>query len=151
MTTGPKLEKTSAPQQRLLAAAISGLLCMPGCGSDGGEKPRDQGPSGDGDKQVDGAGNGDANTGAQGQPDGASGEVEPAKVTLKRPDTTMTREKFEELCDQANGKLEVHPHCGGANSCKGFSYDSDAKVYSEHTCKGLNTCTGYSCVVPEKA
>ncbi len=163
MITGPKLEKISAQANantgaRLLAAAISGLLCMPGCGSDGGEKARDQGTAGDGDGKIDASGNGDrdADVGDQspsdagdGQGDGdAPGEQKPT-VTLERHDPDMTREKFEELCDQANGKLEVHPHCGGANSCKGFSYDSDVKVYSEHTCKGLNTCTGYSCVVPD--
>jgi hypothetical protein len=110
----------SAP---LLAAALSGLLCL-GCGSD------DLQDGGSDDLQ-----------------DGGSHLDPDRKVTLSRVDHEMTREQFEEACDMADGKLEVHPHCGGFNSCKGFSYDSDANVYTEHTCQGLNTCTGYSCVV----
>jgi hypothetical protein len=44
------------------------------------------------------------------------------------------------------GTIEIHPHCGGANSCGGFSFDETIGVYTEHTCQGLNTCTGYTCV-----
>lgn len=61
----------------------------------------------------------------------------------------MTLEKFKALCDAKNGTLETHPHCGGANSCAGFSYDQTIQVYSEHECKGLNTCTGWTCVLPK--
>jgi hypothetical protein len=60
----------------------------------------------------------------------------------------MTLEKFKALCDELGGTVEIHPGCGGANSCKGMSYDSDTHVFTEHTCKGMNTCTGYSCVLP---
>lgn len=60
----------------------------------------------------------------------------------------MTLEKFKALCESMNGTLEIHLHCGGANSCKGLSYDEVTQVLTEHTCKGMNTCKGYSCVVP---
>ncbi|RYE84651.1 MAG: hypothetical protein EOO75_17860 [Myxococcales bacterium] len=69
-------------------------------------------------------------------------------ITSSRVDPDMTPEAFKALCDAEGGTMEIHPHCGGANSCKGFSYDSDTDVFTEHTCKGLNTCTGYSCVLP---
>jgi hypothetical protein len=82
-------------------------------------------------------------------PDDKGGQE--GKVTLSREDASWTKEKFEMACEEAQGTLEVHPHCGGANSCKGFSYDTDVGVYSEHTCMGLNTCTGWSCVVPDEA
>jgi hypothetical protein len=98
-------------------------------GADGGEKADDERPEDAEDAGVDGG--------------------RTRKVTLTRKDPDLTREAFEEACNQAGGVLEVHPHCGGANSCKGFSYDTTIAVYSEHTCQGLNTCTGYSCVVPD--
>ncbi len=53
---------------------------------------------------------------------------------------------FQALCNRVGGTIEIHPHCGGANSCGGFSYDETIGVYTEHTCQGLNTCTGYTCV-----
>lgn len=69
-------------------------------------------------------------------------------VTSSTVDPTMTIEAFTKKCDAADGKVEVHPHCGGVNSCKGFSYDQTTQTFTEHTCTGLNTCAGWSCVVP---
>ncbi len=60
----------------------------------------------------------------------------------------FTLETFTAMCDRAGGFVEIHPHCGGANSCRGFSYDEGVHVFTEHTCAGLNTCNGYSCVIP---
>jgi hypothetical protein len=60
----------------------------------------------------------------------------------------ITIETFTALCDRAGGYVEIHPHCGGANSCKGFSYDEGVHTWTEHTCAGLNTCNGFSCVIP---
>jgi hypothetical protein len=60
----------------------------------------------------------------------------------------LTLEIFTAMCDRAGGFVEIHPHCGGANTCKGFSYDEGVHVFTEHTCAGLNTCNGYSCVIP---
>jgi hypothetical protein len=97
----------------LLAAALSGLMCLSACGSDDDD--------------------------------------DAAKITLSRVDTSITEESFREACEELHGTVEVHPSCGGVNSCRGMSYDLDTHVYTEHTCKGLNTCRGFSCVLPESA
>jgi hypothetical protein len=68
-------------------------------------------------------------------------------VTSSTVDPNMTLEQFTDDCDARRGKVELHSHCGGVNSCKGFSYDEDTDVLTEHTCKGANTCAGYSCVI----
>jgi hypothetical protein len=65
-----------------------------------------------------------------------------------RPDLTL--EEFTEECDDQQGEVELHAHCGGVNSCKGFSYDDETFVFTVHSCKALNTCSGYSCVVPDE-
>ncbi len=107
----------------LLAAALSGLLCLSAsaCSSD------------------------DDKTEAK------TDDKTEAKITASRVDASVTAESFEAECDELGGKIETHAHCGGANSCRGMSYDIDTHVFSEHTCKGLNTCRGFSCVVPESA
>ena len=69
-------------------------------------------------------------------------------ITSSEEDPDMTLEKFTAECTARGGVIEIHPHCGGVNTCKGMSYDETIGVLTEHTCKGLNTCTGYSCVVP---
>ncbi|MFO0566327.1 MAG: hypothetical protein U0263_11730 [Polyangiaceae bacterium] len=74
---------------------------------------------------------------------GAEGGV----ITSSEVDPNMTLEKFTADCNALGGKLEIHPHCGGANSCKGMSYDTATHVLTHHSCKGLNTCAGYSCVL----
>jgi hypothetical protein len=71
-----------------------------------------------------------------------------ARITASHIDNSMTRDSFEAACDAQGGQMEDHPHCGGANSCKGMSYDLGTHVYTEHGCRGLNTCTGFSCVLP---
>lgn len=60
----------------------------------------------------------------------------------------MSLTVFVARCNSVGGFVEIHPHCGGANSCAGFSYDQTIDTYSEHNCQGLNTCTGYTCVLP---
>jgi hypothetical protein len=79
---------------------------------------------------------------------GEAGAGSGPEITSSKEIPDMTLEKFKALCDELGGAIEIHPSCGGANSCKGMSYDSDTHVFKEHTCKGLNTCTGYSCVLP---
>jgi hypothetical protein len=69
-------------------------------------------------------------------------------ITSSTVDATMDLAKFTALCDARHGTVEIHPHCGGYNSCKGLSYDTSTHVLTEHTCKGLNTCAGYSCIDP---
>lgn len=74
--------------------------------------------------------------------------AEAGAITSSKIDATMTLAAFTALCDMRHGTLQIHPHCGGNNSCKGISYDTGTQTFTEHTCKGLNTCTGYSCVDP---
>ena len=71
-----------------------------------------------------------------------------ASVTSSTTDPSMTLERFTAMCNARQGAVELHSHCGGANSCSGISYDTGTHVLTEHGCKGLNTCAGYSCVVP---
>lgn len=59
----------------------------------------------------------------------------------------LTQEEFASRCAERNGIFEIQPLCGGANSCRGLSYDSDSQTLTEHSCQATNTCAGYSCVV----
>lgn len=59
----------------------------------------------------------------------------------------VTLDEFTALCDAKQGIVEIEPHCGGSNGCRGMSYDSTTQTLTEHTCRGTNTCAGYSCVV----
>jgi hypothetical protein len=92
--------------------------------------------------------------GASDASDAATGDAvvfcpaEAGVITSSTVDASMTLAAFTALCDMRHGTLQIHPHCGGNNSCKGISYDSGTQVFTEHSCKGLNTCTGYSCVDP---
>ncbi|HET9956675.1 MAG TPA: hypothetical protein VFQ61_19395 [Polyangiaceae bacterium] len=70
-----------------------------------------------------------------------------ATVTSSRIEPDMTLEKFSEECTVRGGRVETHAHCGGLNTCRGFSYDTETLTLTEHTCKQLNTCAGYSCVL----
>ena len=70
-------------------------------------------------------------------------------VTSSKVVADMTLEKFTAECDARGGQVETHSHCGGANSCKGMSYDTATELLTEHTCRGSNTCAGYSCVIPD--
>jgi hypothetical protein len=54
---------------------------------------------------------------------------------------------FEALCDDRAGAVEIIPHCGGLNTCQGFSYDTTTGLLSEHTCQGAATCAGWNCIV----
>lgn len=72
--------------------------------------------------------------------------MEAGVITLSET-KDVTLEEFTADCDAVGGSIEIHPHCGGSNTCKGMSYDTGTKVYTEHSCKGLNTCAGFSCVL----
>ncbi len=63
----------------------------------------------------------------------------------------VTLESFTAMCDERGGTVEVIPHCGGVNTCKGFAYDQTTEMLSEHTCKATNTCGGFNCIVPQSA
>jgi len=68
-------------------------------------------------------------------------------VTSSKVIADLSLEDFTAMCDEAHGTVEIHPSCGGVVSGKGFSYDSDTDVFTEHTCAGHNTCAGFSCVL----
>lgn len=108
-----------APGSALAVAALAGLLGVAACSDDKSEAPAKP-------------------------PDGTKAEIVSSIV-----DETMTLEKFTEKCDEFGGAVETHAVCGGANTCKGLSYDDATHVLTSHTCKGLNTCSGYSCVIPD--
>ena len=71
----------------------------------------------------------------------------PPSVTSTTIVTDMTQEKFTAECDARHGVVEIPPHCGGFNTCMGFSYWADMQELTEHTCKGMSSCVGFSCVV----
>lgn len=114
----------------LLTAALGGLLCLAACG---GESGRD----------FDLASFGGAITAASCQ-DGV--DAKPSIVASEGV-ADLSEAEFRADCDRRGGHVEVHPHCGGVNGCRGISYDSDVDVVTEHSCKGANTCTGFSCVL----
>src|SRR5436190_2106073 len=43
-------------------------------------------------------------------------------VTCTTIVTGMTKEKFTADCDARHGVVEIPPHCGGFNTCMGFSW-----------------------------
>jgi hypothetical protein len=106
--SGPKRAVAS---RALLAAAVSGLMCL-----------------------------GLAACGSSASPGGV--------VTSSKVVSDMTLQKFTQMCDDRSGTVEINPHCGGSNSCKGMSYDEGTQTLTEHTCKATNTCAGYSCILP---
>jgi len=75
-----------------------------------------------------------------------SGRVPNPKVTSTMVGA-LTQDEFASRCAAQNGTFEIQPLCGGSNSCRGMSYDSDAQTLTEHSCQATNTCAGYSCVV----
>jgi hypothetical protein len=109
----------------LLGAALAGLLAVaiPACGG----------------SSISGSG-GAASVACEG---GAAQSPEITKTTQQ----SLSEDAFASLCDAQHGVVEVHPHCGGANSCRGFSYDSGTEALTEHTCRAMNTCAGWSCIV----
>ena len=131
MTPARQIDSELVPRasRALVAAAVAGLLlAAPACSSE------------------------DDGSTAQTQSNvtclNPRGDINPdATVTSTTHDPSMTLETFTERCDELGGVVELICHCGGANTCKGMSYDTTTQTLSEHTCRGLNTCAGYSCVV----
>ncbi len=120
---------------KLLSAALGGLLCAACSSSKPLEPPID---SGGADVPI-------AESDAAPTCDG--GVVADAGVTSSSVVPNMTLESFTAQCQGLNGAVEILPHCGGSNSCRGMSYDTGTQVLTYHTCRGTNTCAGYSCVI----
>ena len=112
-------ELARKPSRTLLSAAISGLLSLGVVACDSSSDSESPASERDGG----------------------------ARITASSVVADMTLERFTADCDARNGTVELHAHCGGVNTCQGFSYDDATLVLTEHTCRALNTCSGYSCVV----
>ncbi len=133
---------TSFPTETLARIAVLGLLAVAPTACDDASTTTDTGGGGAGSETGSGS-----SPGAVG---GAGGAMEPIEgVTSSKVIPDLTLEEFTEMCDEAGGSIEIHPTCGGRVTGKGFSYDSDTDVFTEHTCAGYNTCPGFSCVLGE--
>lgn len=135
--------KTPLTLDAFARAAMLGLLASQSVGCSGS--------CGDGEPSPASTETGSTNATSDGTTNGAgTTEEEDASGVLSSkvvPDLTLAAFTLE--CQEAGGVVETHASCGGVNSCRGFSYDSDTEVFTEHTCRGYNTCSGFSCVVPE--
>jgi len=123
-----RVDDTSGASQALLAAALGGLLCVAsaGCSSS------NSGAATNEDTPV---------------PNTACQSMDPnPSVTSLTAVNDETEDVFKSQCAAKNGIFEVQPQCGGANACRGMSYDSKTQTLMEHTCRATNTCAGYSCV-----
>ena len=121
-------ESSSGASQALLAAALGGLLCVAGCSSSNSSTPATNEDSPIPNTQC------------------PTMDANPS-VTSITAVNDETQDVFQSQCAAKNGIFEVQPQCGGANACKGMSYDSKTETMMEHTCRATNTCAGYSCVV----
>jgi hypothetical protein len=144
----------------LLSAALGGLLAVaPACGA---RVPLDKPPPDSGSDAPVVV----ADSGAESGPDASptvdaaadaptdasiacadAGSPDAAVVTSTTYVPSLTLADFTTECDQRGGTVEIEPHCGGSNSCRGMSYDTGTGELTEHTCKGMNTCAGYSCII----
>lgn len=163
-------QKTSATEA-LLAAALTGFLSVAAaCGGMGASSSKDS-SSQAGSNAADSDDSAARSDGASGGVSGDSGvEVTSSLDTPANPHTpipatkcesgqvpnpkvtataigALTQDAFAALCAARNGIFEIQPLCGGSNSCRGMSYDSETQALTEHSCQATNTCAGYSCVV----
>lgn len=113
--------------QVLLGLALAGLLSACGETTETAEPSRDD---------AGGAGGAADEGGTPAAPEVTSTEIVP----------DLGLAAFTADCDAAGGVVEEHSHCGGMNSCAGFSYDTATDELIHHTCAALNTCAGFSCV-----
>lgn len=142
MPVSDKLAELS-PSRALLSAALGAFLWVstPGCT---GNNPTTEPPT------VPSGGGGDAGGGGAdgGAPFECDGGVSPnPTVTSKTVVGTLTLAQFTSQCTALNGVVEIQPHCGGSNNCRGMSYDSELGTMLQHTCRGTNTCAGFSCII----
>jgi hypothetical protein len=124
--------RSQVTNQALLAAALAGLLSTAqACGSSDSDTADGASQTGASSSSVAGC---------------ETGVVSNPSVTSSTK-VAMTQEEFAATCASRNGTVQVHPHCGGANSCRGMSYDSGTEALTEHSCRASNTCTGFSCII----
>ena len=130
------LDESSA-SHALLSAALGGLLCVAACA-----------PKATTQTSSDAAATADAGDEASAEPfecDG--GVVADAGVTSSQMVPSLTLDDFTSQCDAQHGVVEISPHCGGSNNCRGFTYDTGTQLLTQHTCRATNACAGYSCII----
>jgi len=127
----------SSASRALLSAALGGLLCasVSTCTNKAPESTSDSGP----DTPI--------GLDASAAPTCDSGIPDAAVVTSSTIVPSMTLDSFTSQCQALNGAVEIQPHCGGSNSCRGMSYDTETQTLLQHTCRATNTCAGFSCVI----
>lgn len=131
------VETGSGASQALLSAALGGLLSLASvaCGSSGASASAAAASTE--------TTNGDTPIPAT----ACDGGVSPDPTVTSTAAGALTLGQFTSQCNTLNGIVEIQPHCGGSNACRGMSYDTETQTLSEHTCRATNTCAGYSCVV----
>jgi hypothetical protein len=156
----------SPASNALLSAALGGLLCVAACSGQIATTPdassvdatADTTPLDDARSPVDDAAvdaddasspvdDATVDADAATNPYECDGGVVPDAGITSSQVISMTLQDFTDLCTQKGGVLEIEPHCGGLNSCRGLSYDTGTTVLTEHSCRDLNTCAGYSCII----
>jgi hypothetical protein len=129
-------DQCSGASQALLAAALSGLLSVAvGCTTVSSGSTADSGSTS--------VSNGDTPIPAT----ECDGGVSPIPQVTTSAVQVLTQAEFAMQCAARNGIFEIQPHCGGSNSCRGMSNDSETTTLTEHSCRATNTCAGYSCVI----
>ena len=121
------------PSHALLGAAIAGLVCVGTVACSSHASNAD-----------DGTGTGTVSSPEFECPTGVYAE---AGVTQGSVVPGLTLDTFTAECSDAGGVVEIQPHCGGLNLCRGMSYDTGNSVFTVHTCRATNTCAGYTCFV----
>ena len=121
----PHERSVSSPSRALLSAALGALLwgAAPACAGSPGTSGGDAAFACDG--------------GVSSNP----------SVTASSVVADLTLDRFTAQCDARSGVVELQPHCGGLNNCRGMSYDTGTQTLTEHTCRATNTCAGYTCVI----
>jgi len=141
-------ESSSSASHALLSAALGGLLCVASASCSDGGKTQTQADSGndtgtvtpispDAPEMLDGSANAFECDG---------GVLADASITSTQQES-LSLDQFTTMCTAQNGIVEIQPHCGGSNDCRGMSYDSETQTLLVHSCRGLNTCAGYSCII----
>ena len=118
----------------MISAALGGLLCLASSACSNSDSASSGAETANGDTPI-------PSTACDG------GVDHDPHVTSSTVVADLTLDAFTSQCDAKNGVVEIHPHCGGFNACRGMSYDSATEMLTEHTCRGTNTCAGFSCVV----
>jgi hypothetical protein len=133
------MSEDSSASHALLAAALGGLLCVAASACSDATTPTNPNPptSPDAPEMTDGS------TSAFECDAGVYADAGVTSSTVE----SLTLADFTTQCNAQNGIVEIQPHCGGSNACRGMSYDIETQTLLVHTCRATNTCGGYSCII----